>query len=136
MVSALQADVVLKWSSCWVQFLTTVKTDRLECMQWSPRPADCIHHGSVVYDATSGNVTVSAASTCLQDRATQEELDDLARSGDRMRRYVEHKKAETAFRLWDLDSDGRVLREKVVRGLLRCAHALSGACSTFCQELS
>ena len=39
-----------------------------------------------------------------------------------MRRYVEHKKAETAFRLWDLDSNGRVLREKFVRGLLRCAH--------------
>ena len=49
-----------------------------------------------------------------------------------MRRYVEHKKAETAFRLWDLDSDGRVLREKVVRGLLRCAHALSEACSVAC----
>ena len=83
---------------------------------------------------------MSAASTCLQDRATQEELDDLARSGDRMRRYVEHKKAETAFRLWDLDSDGRVLREKIVRGLLRCAHtlpaaataALPEACSSAC----
>ena len=73
-----------------------------------------------------------AAKTRLQDRATQEELDDLARSGDRMRRYVEHKKAETAFRLWDLDSDGRVLREKVVGGLLRCALARSEACSAAC----
>ena len=73
-----------------------------------------------------------AAKARLQDRATQEELDDLARSGDRMRRYVEHKKAETAFRLWDLDSDGRVLREKVVCGLLRCALARSEACSAAC----
>ena len=84
----------------------------------------------VCYHATSDNVTFPAAIACLQDRATQEELDDLARSGDRMRRYVEHKRANTAFRLWDLDSNGRVLREKFVRGLLRCAHVLPAITST------
>lgn len=46
------------------------------------------------------------------------------RSPDRLRRYVDYKKAETAFRLWDLDANGRVLREKITRGLLKCAPAL------------
>ena len=59
-----------------------------------------------------------------QDRAIQEELEDLVRSPDRLRRYVEYKKAETAFRLWDLDANGKVLRDKITRGLLKCAPAL------------
>ena len=60
----------------------------------------------------------------MQDRATQEELDDLVRSPERLRRYVDYKKTETAFRLWDLDTNGKVLREKITRGLLKCAPAL------------
>ncbi len=67
----------------------------------------------------------------MQDRAIQEELDDLVRSPDRLRRYVDYKKTETAFRLWDLDANGKVLRDKITRGLLKCAPALSLPCCLF-----
>ena len=60
----------------------------------------------------------------MQDRAIQEELDDLVRSPERLSRYVDYKKTETAFRLWDLDANGKVLREKITRSLLKCASAL------------
>ena len=63
----------------------------------------------------------------VQDRAIQEELDELVRSPDRLRRYVDYKKAETAFRLWDLDANGKVLRDKITRGLLKCALCLCAA---------
>ena len=59
----------------------------------------------------------------MQDRAIQEELDNMAHAPDRTRRYVDYKKAETAFRLWDLDQNGKVHREKITRGLLKCASA-------------
>ncbi len=64
----------------------------------------------------------------VQDRAIQEELDELVRSPDRLRRYVDYKKAETAFRLWDLDANGKVLRDKITRGLLKCALNLLPLC--------
>ena len=67
----------------------------------------------------------------MQDRAIQEELDTMAHSPDRTRRYVEYKKAETAFRLWDLDANGKVLREKITRGLLKYASAQCHKLQTF-----
>ena len=67
----------------------------------------------------------------MQDRAIQEELDNMAHSPDHTRRYVEYKKAETAFRLWDLDADGKVLREKITRGLLKYASAQCHGCQPF-----
>ena len=67
----------------------------------------------------------------MQDRAIQEELDTMAHAPDRTRRYVEYKKAETAFRLWDLDANGKVLREKITRGLLKYASAQCNRCQTF-----
>ena len=72
------------------------------------------------------------ATSCLhyiaQDRAIQEELDNLARNPDSLRRYVKYKTVDTAFRLWDLDGNGKVLREKITRGLLRCAPWVSDLC--------
>lgn len=55
----------------------------------------------------------------------------MAHSPDRTRRYVEYKKAETAFRLWDLDANGKVLREKITRGLLKYASAQCRRCQIF-----
>ena len=67
----------------------------------------------------------------MQDRAIQEELDSMAHSPDRTRRYVEYKKAETAFHLWDLDANGKVIREEITQGLLKCASAQCHECRTF-----
>ena len=50
------------------------------------------------------------------------------RSPERLRRYVDYKKTETAFRLWDLDANGKVLREKITRGLLRFVLAVHPLC--------
>ena len=53
------------------------------------------------------------------------------RTPDRLRRYVDYKKAETAFRLWDPDANRRILRKEITRGL-KCAAALTPPCCLFC----
>jgi Ca2+-binding EF-hand superfamily protein len=55
----------------------------------------------------------------MQNRATLRELDDIVRTPDRLPRYVDDRKVETVFRLWDLDQNGKVKRETIVRSLMK-----------------
>ena len=55
----------------------------------------------------------------MQDRAALRELDDIVRTPDRLPRYVDDRKVEMAFRLWDLGQNGKVARETIVRSLLK-----------------
>ena len=61
---------------------------------------------------------------CMKDRAIQEELNEAVRSPEHLRRYVKQKKMETAFRLWDLNANGKVFCDKITRSLLKCVFHL------------
>jgi tRNA threonylcarbamoyladenosine modification (KEOPS) complex Pcc1 subunit len=46
------------------------------------------------------------------------------------RGYLDSRRVETAFRLWNTDNDGRVSRDKLTNTLTRCALAIAASLHT------
>jgi hypothetical protein len=82
-------------------------------------PVQSVHPCNTTTFASNGWAGSTLISVlCMQDPATLRELDDIVRTPDRLPQYIEDRKVDTAFRLWELDQHGKVKRKTIVRSLL------------------
>ena len=59
-------------------------------------------------------------------------MDAAMRSPEQTKRYVEGRRIQTVFNLWDTDGDGKVTHYKIDRALCRRAHGLAPCCFLDC----